>query len=215
MCATRKVMLSLLAWQSPTVFCKQNRDVCVRQQVDQFVIQSVAITLSHSLSHIHMYIFSCKHLLYNAVVLQAVLGNLLIYVAFASLFQQTFFWFINSFGLCGFKHNYASNRVLFDPCQFSLKPYVFSWHLYHIVILIQTQLSVCVCLWLCSRPWRNPCLAVSSSLACMFILLSWPHDPKVTMLTKASSGSQTHLDALCLAWVVVWVCERLATHVCV
>ena len=124
--------------------------------------------------------------------------------------QQETFWFINSFGLCRFKHIYASNRVLFDPCQFSLKPYVFSWHLYHIVRLIQTQLSVCVCvcLWLCSRPRRNPRLAVSSSSAWMFILLCWPHDPKVTVLTKASSGLQTHLDTLCL--VGGTACERLA-----
>lgn len=162
-------MLSLLAWQTPKVFRKQNRDVCVRQQVDQFVIQSMAITLSHWLSHIHIYICSCKHLLYNAEASTMLYWATSFYIRGLCTFfpSKSFFWFMNSFGLYGFKHNYASNRVLFDPCQFSLKPYVFSWHLYHIVRLIQTQLSVYICDFVSSHGGILAWLLVAALPACL------------------------------------------------
>lgn len=75
---------------------------------------------------------------------------------------------IDSFGLCGFKHNYASTRVLFNSCQFSLKPYVFSWHLYHIVRLIQTQLSVCVYDFVAGRGGILAWLLVAALPVCLY-----------------------------------------------
>lgn len=100
--------------------------------------------------------------------LHIVLGKLLILTAFALFFQRENFWFINSHGLCGFKHNYASNRVLFDPCQFLVKPYVFSWHLYHIVRLIQTQLSVRVCDFVAGHGGILAWLLVAAPTVCLY-----------------------------------------------
>lgn len=143
-------MLSLLAWQTPAVFCKQNRDVCVRQQVDQFVTQSMAITLS--LSHIHMYIYSCKHSLYNAVALQVVLGDLLIYVASASFFFSS----RKSFDLLTALVSVDLNTTMHQT-EFYLT--LASSHSNHMssagICITLLDLSkhswVCVCLWLCSR----------------------------------------------------------------
>lgn len=93
---------------------------------------------------------------------------------FCTFFSTEFF--IDIFGLCGFKHNYASTRVLFDSCQFSLKPYVFSWHLYHSVRLIQTQLSVCVYDFEAGRGRILVWLLVAALPACLYssaALVTW------------------------------------------
>lgn len=147
--------------------------------------------LSVCLAHSRMQIFSCKHLLYNAEVptLYSVTSFFYMCVAFAPFFpQQEAFWFMNSSGLSGFKHNYASNRVLFDPCQSSLKPYVFSWHLYHIVGLIQTLLSVCACNFVSSHGGIFAWLLVAALPVCLYSSADLMTQ-KVTMRTRASRGS--------------------------
>lgn len=149
LCAMRKVMLSLLPRQTPAVFCKQNGDVCVRQQVDRFVIWFEAIHSSFTHARVHLLKFAQ------------------VSVVFKDGFHLFFIFFIYE-RLCLFKLNYTPNRVLFDPCPFSLAPYVFSWHLYHIVGLIQTQSSVCFCDFVAGQGGILAWLLVAALPACLY-----------------------------------------------
>lgn len=154
-------MLSLLPWQTPTGFCKQNRDVCVRQQVDQFVIRPIGITLSHSRSRIHTRVSA--HVNTYCTMQSSLKGDLASFFSPSKIFLN-----VRPSLVYVDLNNYASNRVLFDPCQFSLKPYVFSWHLYHIVRLIQTQLSVCVCDFVAGRGGILAWLLVAALPVCLY-----------------------------------------------
>lgn len=114
--------------------------------MDPFVFQGRGSSLSHSpsVSHTHTHIYICSYKHFTVQCRASTCPG--------SFFKNMFFAFFLPFDLVTAPvyvdlNNYASNRVLFDPCQFSLKPYVFSWHLYHIVALIQTHLSVCVSDW--------------------------------------------------------------------
>lgn len=163
--------------------------------MDQFVIQCgrrhVPFTLS--LTHTHICSVQLHCMLWKPSFLNQ--ENLFDVKLFCTLFEFFFFFFKRkrNFDLCRFTPNSAC-RVLFDPCQLSLKPYVFSWHLYHNVGLIQTQLSVCV--RLCDFVSRHRGIFAWLLVAALPVCLYSSADlvtPKATMITERELRVRRHI----------------------
>lgn len=189
-------MLSLLTWQTPTpVLCKQNRAVCVWGGRWTNLSFSVDAVMSHSLSHTHTHTSArfnstvcCGSLRFWTRKTSLTWSFSAPYLSFSFFFKRK-----RNFDLCRFTPNSAC-RVLFDPCQLSLKPYVFSWHLYHNVGLIQTQLSVCV--RLCDFVSRHRGIFAWLLVAALPVCLYSSADlvtPKATMITERELRVRRHI----------------------
>lgn len=162
----------------------------------------------HSLTHTHTHLLGSTPL-YAAEAFVSEPGKPLWREAFLHLIWVfLFFFFFNIRGtLIYVDLHQTACRVLFDPCQLSLKPYVFSWHLYHNVGLIQTQLSVCVrlCDFVSCHRGIFAWLLVAALPVCLYSSADLV-TPKATMITERELRVRRHIWTH-FVWYECWEFE--------